>query len=277
MKLHIFQIDQPRPHAIGHGHAVAHAAGLIRRVFKNLPQSPGGQNRFLGDDRMHFSPRGIQHVGPIAGEGRVAIRRVLPVVGECQEIHGDPSTVTGDSRRRVHLVRHHAENRMAGHVLGVNDAPRAVPPLARQFQFSIGIAIKRHPQFIQQEFLYRQGALAHEVLHRPGIRRVVTRHDDVLRQFFRRLGVVDDAPLRPVAVGRQGSVKREQFNFQSAARRVQRIDRTGQTGPDHQTICVHNLHDLRRGFFTGKVRLKSAAIAEWVRAPMLMTSTPGCA
>ena len=48
-----------------------------------------------------------------------------------------------------------------------------------------------------------------------------------------------------------------------------RIDKPSEAGADNKTVGADKIHGSRRS------RLRSAAATEWVRAPMLMTSTPG--
>ena len=75
------------------------------------------------------------------------------------------------------------------------------------------------------------------------------------------------------------SGEREQLDRQAVLGGVQCVRRAGESGADHEAVGVESAH--RSGGYrlrAGKiVRLKSTAVAEWVRAPMLMTSTPGSA
>ena len=64
-----------------------------------------------------------------------------------------------------------------------------------------------------------------------------------------------------------------------AARGVQRVGRTGQPGTDDEAVGAKDFHaaQVRRLRGASTVRLRSTAVAEWVSAPMLITSTPGTA
>ena len=84
--------------------------------------------------------------------------------------------------------------------------------------------------------------------------------------------------------------EREEFDRKPGFCGVQRIRRAGEAGADHEAVSVEGFHFLgaraarplllnagRRPALPRIVRLKSAAVAECVSAPMLMTSTPGSA
>jgi hypothetical protein len=151
-----------------------------------------------------------------------------------------------DAGRRVHARGHRGEDGVAGGVLGVDDAPRAVPALAGQVQGAGAVAVEAHRQFVEQQFLDRPRPFAHEVLDRGRVGRPVARRHDVARQrggIGRR--VVDDAALRPVAVGRERFGEREQLDVEAERRRPQRVGGPGEAGADHETVGAVGAHAVR--------------------------------
>ena len=151
-----------------------------------------------------------------------------------------------------------------------------MPAFAGVFELPGRIAIKGHLHFLEEEFLHGDRTFSHQMLHRGRIGSAVTGFHYIMRQLFRiGGGFVNDAALCPVTVGHQGATKRKHLHFQTSACCLQGINRPCEAGANYQTVGLEGLHDLRVERLTGRVRLKSAAGAEWVRAPMLITSTPG--
>ena len=96
-----------------------------------------------------------------------------------------------------------------------------------------------------QQLLHRARALAHEVIDRDRVGRAVAGVRDVAGQrggIARR--VVDDAALRPVAVGDERLGQREQLDGEPELRRLQGIRRAREPGADDKAVGVESAHEL---------------------------------
>ena len=243
VKLHVLEVDQPRPDAVRHRHPVADAARLVRRVQENLPEPAGREHGFLRHDRHGLARLRVEHVGPKARERLVVVRDDRGVVRERQEVDCHPARAAGNLRRRVNAAGHRREDGVTRRILGVDDPARAVTALPRQVEPAAGFAVEADVEFVQQKLLHRPRPFPHEMFHRRRVRRAVAGRDDVARQQCRiRRRVVDDTALRPIAVGRQRFREREQFDGKAKLRHLQRVRRAGQPGPDDQTVGVKDLH-----------------------------------
>ena len=123
-----------------------------------------------------------------------------------------------DARGRFHAVGDGREDRVPGAVTRVNDAPGAVPPFARQLQVTLVRTVEGNVQLVQQQFADRQRTLAHQLSDGRRVGGCVAGFEDIaLQQLRLGRGVVDDASLRPVAVGFQRPAEGQQGDVQPGA------------------------------------------------------------
>ena len=255
---------------------MADTAGLVGGVLENSAQAAGREDGLARHERDNLVRRGVERVAAEAGERLVAVVRLDGIVRERQQVHRHEAGAAGDARRGVHLVLHGGQDGVAGGVLRVDDAAFGVAALAREMEVAARRAIETDVQLVEQQLLPRGRAFLYELVDGRGVGRAVARLEDIARQL-RGLGagIVDDAALRPVAVGPEWFGKGKKLHLQAGARGVQCIGRARESRPQHQAVRVDDLHPRRRNGF--RSRLRSAAATEWVRAPTLMMSTPASA
>src|SRR5262245_58029210 len=108
----------------------------------------------------------------------------------------------------------------------MNDAARAVPAFAREFEIAGGVAIESDAELVEQQLFHGGRTLAHELIDSGGIRGAVAGVENVARELTGvRRGVVNDAALRPVAIGDERTLEREELDREPGLGRMQRIRR----------------------------------------------------
>ena len=115
---------------------------------------------------------------------------------------------------------------MAGEVLGVEDAARAVAALPGELEGAGGIAVEGDAELVEQQLLHRGRTLAYQLLDRRRIRGAVAGGHNVRPQSRRVARLVNDAALSPIAVRHEGAVEREQFHAPTRAGYLEGVGRT---------------------------------------------------
>ena len=195
------QVADPAAGAPGHGDAVAGVAVGIAGIKVDLARAAGGQHAEAGTEGIDFAAFPIQHVGAQAALARQAEL----ALGDQVDRH--PLRQQLDVRSPPGLGQQGIEDRGAGGVGGMDDAPVAVPAFAGQVVFEAAflvvvllVAGEGHPLFDQP--LDRFAAMLHGEAHRVLAAQAATGDQGVLDVGFHGVGIVQHgghAALGPVS------------------------------------------------------------------------------
>ncbi len=167
---------------------------------------------------------------------------------EGREVDGGEIAAARDARRAVDPAREGGEDGVAGGVLRVDDAALAVAALAGEVELARRVAVEVDVQFVEEELLHRDRALADELVDGGGVGRAVARGHDILRELG-GIGarVVDDAALGPVAVGAERFAEGEELDLEAGAGGVPRVGGAGEAGPEDEAVGVDDAHGVSGG------------------------------
>lgn len=129
------QVADPAAGAPGHGDAVAGVAVGIAGIKVDLARATGGQHAEAGTEGIDFAAFPIQHVGAQAALARQAEL----ALGDQVDRH--PLRQQLDVRSPPGLGQQGIEDRGAGGVGGMDDAPVAVPAFAGQVVFEAAFLV----------------------------------------------------------------------------------------------------------------------------------------
>ena len=137
MELVEFQVADPATGAPGHGDAVAGVAVRIAGVQVDLGGTAAGQHHETRREGVHLAGRAVQYVGAQAAPPRPAEL----VLGDQVDRHALVQQL--DVRPLARLVQQGIEDRGAGGVGGMNDAPVTVPALAGEVEAEAIVLVGR--------------------------------------------------------------------------------------------------------------------------------------
>ena len=270
MELHVFQVDHPRAHAVPHSHAVAVGARIIGGMKVDLAKAAGRQHRLGGDDRVHLAGGGVQHVGAETGERLVFVQRIGRAVRQRQKVDGHGVRGQADARRVGDRPVQGGQDRLAGLVLGEQDARRRVGGLSGHAQIAAAVAFERNVELVHQQVAHRRAAAFDHEVDGARIGGAGAGGHDVATERLRVDRRIDDAALGTRAVALGGArLAGQQDAVQAGLGGLVGVGGAGQAAPDDQAIGADRTHQS-----ASSSRLRSTRRTAPVSALVEITSTP---
>jgi len=249
VELHVFQVVQLGPGAVGHGKAGADGIARVGAVQVDAPGPARGQHGEVRQDDLHLAQGLVEHVGAHALVGQIVLEvQVGGVVVGGQEVDGRALGQHADVRAVAHGLGQLLHDGQAGVILGVQDARNAVPALAGEVP-GVGVAVgEGHVVGVDEGLLQDLGPLVAQVAHGPQVVLLPARGEDVLLQDagIIVLGMEHDAALgQPRVAGKQVLAGGDEGHVRAGFGQVERGQGPGDAGADDQdvglqTVVVHD-------------------------------------
>ena len=237
VELHELHVGHGRAGAVRHGDPVAGGNVRVAGVEVDLAGPSRGKERDAGGEGLHRAALDVQHV---RAQAAVFVELFLQHLRLGDEVDGDMVFVDGDVVVRQGRLDQGALDLAAGDVLGVQDAPLAVPPLAGEVvRLAARVLGELDPPLDQVGD--HLGAVLNHTAHHLFVADAGAGHQGILDVGVEGVlgrGDRGDPPLRVVGGGLRYIAFGEQGNG-PVGRRLQREGEPRDAATDHQKITLH--------------------------------------